>query len=246
MSPNTLDLNLPFLDASELLGLASNLDAIYSRTLKAIERLNKDVAARKSEIANRWKTAHLDPMQKRTIEAQEIMVAIRTIRQNAEKELDALLKDAGAAHSRAVAQRGFYDSPVKTLNRITLGDPKRSEYARQLETVGTAELAHLGQFAVSTGNKSLAAAIVSRLDTVPTGSRPFGSVALANAMRVDEHVKGSEAIKIADQRLQGILVAIRAWQSERSNPLNTVSLALRERNLDDNVLREMEASDAAS
>jgi len=37
--------------------LASQLDTLHSRLLKAIERLNKSVAARKTEIASRWKSA---------------------------------------------------------------------------------------------------------------------------------------------------------------------------------------------
>lgn len=245
---NTFNTALPFLNASELLDVASNLDAIHTRTLKVIDRLQKDVDTRKAAVANRWKdTASygLSLGDKARIEAEEVRVAIITIRQNAEKELDGIFKEAGVAHAQAISQRTFYDSPVKTLNRITLGDPKRSEYLRQIESVGPAELTHLAQFAVSTNNTALAAAIVTRLDSVKTGSRPFSAVTLATSMQLEEHRKGAEAIKIADVRLQGIVIAIRTWKASTSNPINTVALAMRNRTLDPEVLKQLEADDAA-
>ena len=41
-----------------------------------------------------------------------------------------------------------------------------------------------------------------------------------------------EYIKLGDARLPGNLVAIRSWNSGKSNPLNTVPLALREQAID--------------
>lgn len=240
---NALNPSLRFLDASQLLSAASSLDAIHARTIKVIERLQRDVEARKTAAASRWKGAAgvVSESDRRRLERNEVHAAILEIKRAADKELDALLKEAGAAHSAAISQREFYDSPVKTLNRLTLGDARRGEYLRQLEHVGPAELAHLGQFAVSTGNVALAAAIVSRLDAMPSGTRPFNGVQLAQAMGIDEHRKGSEAIKIADARLQAIVLAIRAWRSGTSNPFDTVQLALRERTLDAGLLEALEA-----
>lgn len=242
---NPLDPSLPYLTGAQLVEQAALLDSLHSRTVKAIERLQRDVDARKAAIANRWKDAPLDSMHKRQVEAQEIRVAILDIRKNSERELDGLLKEAGAAHARAISQRGFYDSPVKVLNRLTLGDPKRSEYAAQVEGVGPAELAHLAQFAVSTRNLPLAAAIVSRLDRMPSGQRPVSAAGLASAMQIEEHRKAVEALKIADARLQAVLVAIRAWKSGKANPLSTVALGLKARTLDASVLDKLEAEDAA-
>ena len=51
----------PLLSPQQIGELASNLDAIHTRALKAIERLNQDVASRKAEITNRWKSAGIAP-----------------------------------------------------------------------------------------------------------------------------------------------------------------------------------------
>ena len=240
---NSLNPDLPFLNASELLSVASGIDALHSRTIKAIERLQRDVDAQKSAIANRWKTAAIGASDKRRIEAEEIRVATLTIRKNSENELDGLLKEAGIAHTRAVGQRGFYGSPVMTLNRVSLGDARRSSYQDQVAGIGPAEAMHLGQWAVSTGNLALAAALVAKVDAMPAGNRPYSGVALAEAMRLDEHRKAAEAIKIVEMRFQGIVIAIRAWKASRSNPLHAVGLSLMGRTLDSAVLKDMEAAD---
>ena len=51
-------------------------------------------------------------------------------------------------------------------------------------------------------------------------------------MRLDDFLKVQEYIKLGDVRLQGILVAIRTWSAGKSNPLDTVQLAMRERGID--------------
>lgn len=222
----------PLLSPQQIGELASNLDAIYSRAIKAIQRLQSDIDARKAEIANRWKSAGIDAADKARISQSETMAAVRQIKDNSVKELDKLLKDAGAPHAQLVSQRDFYSSPAKVLSRAALGDPKRTEYINQLAYAGPAELGHMAQVAVATQNVALAAAVLSLLDRMPSKDRPFGPVELASAMKLDDYLKVQEYIKLGDARLQGILVAIRTWNQGKSNPLNTVQLALREQAID--------------
>ncbi|WP_222910019.1 hypothetical protein [Pseudomonas sp. DNDY-54] len=229
-------LNTPLLSPAEISDLAGNLEAIHSRTLKAIERLNKDVATKKAEIANRWKSANIDAGDKARIAEQETLASVRLIKDNAQAELDGLLKSAGPAHSALVAQRAFYDSPVKVLTRAALGTAQRTAYLQQLAYAGPSELGHLAQVAVSTKNEPLAAAVLSKLDSMPSKDRPVSAQQLAAAMDLPDFKKVAEYLKIGENRLQGILVAIRAWDSGRSSPINTVSLALRERQIDRSVL----------
>ena len=226
----------PLLSPQQIGELASNLDAIYSRALKAIQRLQADIDARKAEIANRWKSAGIDAADKARISQSETMAAVRQIKDNSVKELDKLLKDAGAPHAQLVSQRDFYSSPAKVLSRAALGDPKRTEYINQLAYAGPAELGHMAQVAVATQNVALAAAVLSLLDRMPSKDRPFGPVELASAMKLDDYLKVQEYIKLGDARLQGILVAIRTWNQGKSNPLNTVQLALREQQIDHDLI----------
>ncbi|PBY70634.1 hypothetical protein [Pseudomonas aeruginosa] len=226
----------PLLSPQQIGELASSLDAIHTRALKAIQRLQSDIDARKAEIANRWKSAGIDAADKARISQSETMAVVRQIKDNSVKELDKLLKDAGAPHAQLVSQRDFYSSPAKVLSRAALGDPKRTEYINQLAYAGPAELGHMAQVAVATQNVPLAAAVLSLLDRMPSKDRPFGPVELASAMKLDDYLKVQEYIKLGDARLQGILVAIRTWNAGKSNPLNTVQLALREQQIDHDLI----------
>ncbi|EPS9196269.1 hypothetical protein ACVMYJ_003545 [Pseudomonas aeruginosa] len=226
----------PLLSPQQIGELASNLDAIHTRALKAIQRLQSDIDARKAEIANRWKSAGIDAADKARISQSETAAVVRQIKDNSVKELDKLLKDAGAPHAQLVSQRDFYSSPAKVLSRAALGDPKRTEYINQLAYAGPAELGHMAQVAVATQNVPLAAAVLSLLDRMPSKDRPFGPVELASAMKLDDYLKVQEYIKLGDARLQGILVAIRTWNQGKSNPLNTVQLALREQAIDHDLI----------
>lgn len=226
----------PLLTTQQIGELASSLDALHSRVIKAIERLNKDVAAKKAEIASRWKNSSgFSGADVARFTQTETLSAIGQIKDNSRAELDGLLKQAGAPHAQLVAQRPFYDSPAKVLARAALGDQRRTEYLQQLQHAGPAELGHMAQVAVSTKNVPLASAALSLLDKMPSKDRPVGPAELAVAMKLEDYEKVREYIKLGDARLQGILVAVRTWQSGRSNPLSTVSLAMREREIDHDI-----------
>ena len=223
----------PLLSTQQIGELASTLDLLHKRTLAAIERLNKDIATRKQQIAARWKNGPGVSFGDLARFAQtETLATVREIKDNSKAELDKILKDAGAPHAQLIGQRQFYDSPAKVLARAALGDERRTAYLQQLQHAGPAELGHMAQVAVATQNVPLAAAVLSLLDRMPSKDRPVGPAELAHAMRLDDFLKVQEYIKLGDVRLQGILVAIRTWSAGKSNPLDTVQLAMRERGID--------------
>jgi hypothetical protein len=200
--------------------------------LKAIDRLNKDIETRRREIASRWKSAGISSADRARFAESETHAAIVQIKETASKELDALLKQAGTPHAQVLAQRQFYDSPVRVLARVGLGSQERTHYATQLDHAGPSELAHMAQLAVSTKNETLAAAVLGLLDRLPTQQRSVSPQALARAMELDAYAKVQTYLQLADARLQGILVAVRTFRQGRVNPLNTLSLALREREIE--------------
>ncbi|HHA2511888.1 hypothetical protein [Stenotrophomonas maltophilia] len=227
----------PLLSTQQIGELASTLDLLHKRTLAAIERLNKDIATRKQQIVARWKSISGTGMADVARFAEhETLASVREIKDNSKAELDKIMKEAGAPHAQLVAQRQFYDSPVKVLARAALGDPKRTEYFQQLQHAGPAELGHMAQVAVGTRNVALGSAVLSLIDRMPSKDRPVGSVELATAMRQDDFLKVQEYIKLGDARLQGIMIAIRAWHAGRSNPLGSVQLAMREREIDHDLI----------
>lgn len=235
----------PFLTVSEIGELASGLDSLHGRVLKTIERLQTDVDTRKAAIAERWKRVDLNltTAERNRFAEQETSATIGQIKDAAADEVDAFYKQAGALYNPLVAQRLYYESPVKVLAREAIGDERRSAYLQQLSLAGPAELAHFGQFAVGTKNKALGAAVLSRLDALPMKERPFTPNEFATAMELDAYIKAREYLKIGELRFQGLIVAIRTWKQGRSNPINTLSLALRSQQLDMKVLDSLEDDD---
>jgi len=228
----------PLLSVSEIAALASLLDAIHTKTLKSIERLNKDIATRKSEIANRWKNASISMEDQARYAESETRASVLQIRENAQAELNALLKSVGAPHAQLIAQRQFWSSPVQVLARSGLGSQERSHYVTQLQHAGPSELAHMAQVAVSTKNEPLAAAVLGLLDRLPTKDRSISAQHLARAMQLESYAKVTEYIKLGDARLQGVIIAVRSFNSGRANPINTVALALRERSIEKSIIEE--------
>ena len=90
----------------------------------------------------------------------------------------------------------------------------------------------MAQVAVGTRNLALASAVLSLIDRMPSKDRPVGPVELATAMRMDDFLKVQEYVKLGDARLQGILVTIRAWNAGKANPISSIQLAMRERDID--------------
>lgn len=241
-----LNPNLPFLSVKEIGDLTSALDATHTRTIKTIARLQNDIDAQKASIANRWKTAHIDQRDSTRIQAQELKAVILEIRKNSEKELDGLFREAGASHAKIVAQRMFYESPVRTLARAGLGSQKRSDYLQQLQGAGSSEVAHMAQLAVSTRDTSLAAALLTILDGFQKANRPFTTQYFAEAFGHEEFLKVREYLKIAEHRFQGTVIAVRTWLADKANPLHSVGLALMGRTLDEAAVKSLEVIDGSS
>ena len=109
---NALNPALPFLNASQMIEQASALDAIYNRTVKAIARLQKDVDTAKAAVASRWSGTNVSHAIRSQAEAEDARMAVMGIREKAEKELDGLMKEAGAAHNSIITQRPFYLSLI--------------------------------------------------------------------------------------------------------------------------------------
>lgn len=237
-----IELTQTLLQSPQKIGeLASHLDSIHTRVLKTIDRLQKDVEARRTEIANRWKNAGISSQDKARYAEHETASVIVDIQRNASAEMNRFYKEAGPVHAQLVAQRPYYDSPVKVLSRAGLGTPQRTDYLHQLAYAGPGELGHMAQVAVGTKNVPLAAALVSLLDSKPTKERPVSSVALASAMDLEDYNKVQEYFKIGDARLQSTLIAIRSWMAGKGNPINTISLALRNQDIDYSVLVDGDA-----
>jgi hypothetical protein len=226
----------PLLSPQQIGELASSLDSLHTRVLKTIDRLQKEVAAKADEVANRWKKSAISPQDRLRFAQNETAAVIVEIQRNCNAELDRFYKEAGPLHAKIAAQRPYYDSPVKVLSRAGLGTTDRTAYVQQLAYAGPGELGHMAQVAVGTKNAALAAAVLSLIDAQPTNQRPLGAATLATAMQLEAFTKVQEYFKIGQARFQGIVIALRTWKAGKSYPIDTVALGLYQRDVDFSVL----------
>lgn len=92
----------PLLTPQQIGELASTLDLLHKRTLSAIERLNKDVATRKQQIASRWKSAAgIGAGDVARFAQNETLASVREIQDNSKAELDRIIKEAAPGSRRA-------------------------------------------------------------------------------------------------------------------------------------------------
>lgn len=229
--------NASFLTIAQLGNLTSSLDALHQRVIKAIDRLQHDVGARKAEIANRWKRLDgISAADRQRLAEQETSKAVLEIKANSQKEVDGLMREAGRLHTQIMDQKSFYASKAMVLNRAGLGTDRRANIEQTTARARPATLAGMMQFAIGTNDLVMAAAVVLENDTRRESDRGFSSQDALALITVEEFDKAHEYLKIADVRLQGIVLAVRAWTMGRANPIDTVSLAMRNRELNLSVL----------
>ncbi|MGE0420735.1 MAG: hypothetical protein AB7O88_00645 [Reyranellaceae bacterium] len=239
-----IDVSLPFLNLRELTEASVAVVRIHGRVAKAIARLNAEVAAKRDEISNRWKRLEgVTPADRQRMAERETAAAVSTIRENCEKELIGLMREVVEAERRVTAQEFFYDSPVKLLARLELGTAARSNYLAQLQAAGPVEVAHLGQYAASIKEKALGAAVLSVLDAMPTTERPFTAVSLAESIVGGDFKQAREAIRVARNRTQEAVIAIRSFRAARNSPLASVRMAVSRLSEDGSI--ELEAAKSA-
>jgi hypothetical protein len=115
-----------FLTLPELSELAARLDALHDKTIKTIDRLEREIEAQKARVAKHWEGIRaLGPADLGRVMAEQASAAIRAIRENGRPELNAILREAGASYGPLVSQRPYWASKAAVLNRQGLGTSRR-------------------------------------------------------------------------------------------------------------------------
>ena len=220
------------LDTAELVNLSEYAARRAEKLGQTIANLEAGIAARAADAALSAKAAGFAVELQKQAATQTAAKARAEVTQASDEARWAALKELNAASESLALTATLFASPVVVLSRAGLGTPERSAYQMQASNAGPTELANLAAFAVASKNRPLGAALVSILDAMPARSRPFSAHDLADKLVGEEQravMASVEAVRTAYQRA---LVANRAFQNNKSNPIDKVKLALRERNKD--------------
>jgi hypothetical protein len=238
-----------FLTLPELGELAARLDALHQKTLKTIDRLDREIEAQKTRVARHWEGIRaLGPADRGRVMAEQASAAVRKIREDARPELNGVMREAGAAHAPLVAQRPYWASKAAVLNRQGLGTQRRTSLEETVLRARPAALASLAQLAIGTGDLVLAAVVANENDVRRASERGFSTAELLALLPgLEDLEKAKQYLLIGDNRMSAIALAIRTWQMARPAPVARVSMAYATMGEDGAVVGELaEIAEAAA
>lgn len=150
----------------------------------------------------------------------------RRLAAGTDEERTERLKELVGIDREAIAWEPLYASPVQMLSRVGLGSPERSRYQEQLASAGPRELLNYAQWAERTGDRVLAAAVITRLDTLPTPQRPIKATEYALRIIGEDFGQVRDAFKRIRNATQHAINVNREFERGRVDSKAKIGLAL--------------------
>jgi hypothetical protein len=204
---------------SELIATAHNIDGKKAAFSKRVEAIAGDVLRHAAEVREKWANVEgLSKGQREALAAKEISKFRREVSQNTEAERYQTLRELRDAAAQVEQMAALYESSSHILARDSLGSEERSRYQDQIANSGPLELANFAALAVSTNNRVLGAALLSRLDSLPADVKKNVDVSrqeLADCLCGEEFAKANESITIARNRIREAINQNRDFESGR-------------------------------
>lgn len=211
------------------IGISVNADGFSKRIgeLKAHSKAQRDKVT--AEV-NRYRGMSKD--QKQTTIRDEVAAERSALRNITSKERYATLSKMKAAADSITAVKSMYRSPNIMLARVQLGTAERSRMQEQMASSGTVELEAFATLAINQSDKLMGACVLARLDAMSAKDRKQCDVSrdeVASILMATEFAKASEAIRVADNRLQSSLNMNHDFELGKDNPVHRIAQGLRDR-----------------
>lgn len=194
------------------------------RQVRLLDTLNGRVAKRRDEAERAL--ADIPAIQRSSLVNRAVSTARAEVKRESADARTAHVREAGVIANVAARARQHYVSPIQMLVREGLGSERRSRIMQQIEHSGPTELASLAALAASTGDKEMGAALISRVNRLDPGDRPFSPHALADAFVGAEHRDITAAIMEVERIAEEAAHADATFESGRANPTRTIQAAI--------------------
>jgi hypothetical protein len=224
-SPPTL--TKPWRSVTDLKASLTRARELGAQNQKLIAEMNGRVESRRKELDSTL--SDLSTSQRLQVVGHAVGGLRAELKRSSLDARTARLRDLDAMRRDVSDARSHYASPVQMLARDNLGSERRSRLMQQVEHSGDAELASLAALAVSAKDRELGAVLVSRVQRIPHGSRPFSPPELADLLVGDEHRAVLAAIMEVEDIAQRAILEDRAFESGRPSAEGSIGLALRAR-----------------
>lgn len=159
------------------------------------------------------------------------------------EERTRLLAEQGEAKTTLDLVRRAWTRPVDSLLRSTLGSERRATYTRNLERAGQTELENAIQESVTTDNRELAAACLTRLDSIGKEGRKsvrFSKIDVAEVLAGADFLKAQEAFGLADLAIAQSELAEREIQGKPLSPSDKMRIGLMRHDLESKIGRKID------
>ena len=217
---------------SELIEASSKMSMKYDALTKEFGSGQRKMEAEEIKIRQKFAGIQMSEAEKRKATETELSAMRREVRAESEGRRYQSLREMDNLDKAISAVGEMYTSPNQMLLLSGLGTPERSEAEAQVATLPDSALHGAALKAISTANKALAAAVLTRMDKMTTVQRRnFGidRLQLAEALVGEAHQKAAMALATSRRTFQRALNDNQSYNRGRPLPLTMVQDGLRDR-----------------
>jgi hypothetical protein len=197
------------------------------RQVRLLDNLSARVAQRRTDTERAL--AEIPSPQRAVIVNRALSTFRGQLKRESIETRTAHVREAGVIANVAARAKQHFQSPVQILMREGLGSERRSRLLQQIEYSGSTELAGLAALAASTGDKEMGAALISRVNRLDPGDRPFSPHALADALVGADHRDITAAIMEVERLAEEAAHADTAFETGKPSSVRTIQAAIMRR-----------------
>lgn len=197
------------------------------RQSRLLDNLNGQVAQRRTDTE--CALAEIPSSQRAVIVNRALSTFRGQLKRESVETRTAHVREAGVIANVAARAKQHFQSPVQMLMREGLGSERRSRLLQQIEHSGSTELASLAALAASTGDKEMGAALISRVNRLDPGDRPFSPHALADALVGSDHRDITAAIMEVERIAEEAAHADTAFETGKPSSVRTIQATIMRR-----------------
>lgn len=172
----------------------------------------------------------IDPAGRKAFIESRVVGLVNERRQAIRAEAAQLGKAVGAAKNVLDESREAFTNRRRLLDGGTLGSSRRAAFAENLKESGPVAIRNAAERAIADQDEALAAAVASRVESMPTKARPFHVAALMEKLP-DELPVFEPARKFAEAEsiLADVLSFFYDVQAFKHNPTRAIERGIRAR-----------------
>jgi hypothetical protein len=220
-------LNNRWMSINDLRSALSRATALRTQQANLIAGLEAEIDRIKQSLEASAK--FLTASEKLTVVSRSTVAKRKELVASSKTERLKLVNDMNVEFEAIMDADLHYQSPVQILMRSSIGQPRRTQIAGQIADAGPTELLSLAHLAAATSDLEMGAALVTRLSTIPAGSRPFSSQALAQALVGATFAEAELIFGKIEALLAAALAADKTFETGKTDALGKIKAALLDR-----------------